>query len=144
MPIFVNILFWIHLVSLSLGGAATFGIPVVGTMMPGATAETRPTLFKVAHGLSNISRVGLALLIITGPLMVWLKFGGTAGFNNWFWAKMVFVVLLLITVIYAGINAGRAEKGDMAAAKRAPMIGMTAMVLLLAVVFCAVFTFNPV
>jgi len=30
----------------------------------------------------------------------------------------------------------------MAAAKRAPVIGLTAMVLLLAVVFCAVFAFN--
>ena len=142
MEVFTNILFWIHLSSLSLGGAATFGIPVVGSMMPIATAETRPTLFKVAKGLSNISRVGLALLIITGPLMVWLKFGGTAGFTGWFWAKMAFVVLLLVAVIYAGINASRAEKGDMAAAKRAPVIGLTAMVLLLAVVFCAVFAFN--
>jgi hypothetical protein len=142
MDILNNILFWIHLVSLSLGGAATFGIPVVGSMMPTATAETRPVLFKVADGLSKVSRGGLAGLIITGPLLVWLKFGGTAGFTGWFWAKMVLVVLLLIAVIIAGINAKRAQAGDMAAAKRAPMIGGIAMLLLLGVVLCAVFAFS--
>ena len=142
MEIVTNILFWIHLSALSLGGAGAFGLPVVGSMMPTATAETRPTLFKVAKGLSMVSRAGLGLLIITGPLMVWLKFGGTSGFTWWFWAKMVLVVLLLVTVIYAGMNAGRAEKGDMAAAKRAPMVGVAAMVILLLIVLCAVFAFN--
>ena len=142
MDILNNVLFWIHLVSLALGGAASFGIPVVGSMMPTATAETRPVLFKVADGLSKVSRGGLAGLIITGPLLVWLKFGGTAGFTGWFWAKMVLVVLLIVVIVWAGMNAKRAEGGDMAAAKRAPMIGGIAMLLLLAVVFCAVFAFN--
>ena len=142
MDIINNILFWIHLTSLALGGVAAFGIPVVGRMMPTATPETRPTLFKVAHGLSSVGRAGFGGLIITGPLMVWLKFGGTAGFTAWFWAKMVLVVLLLVMVVWAGINAKRAEGGDMAAAKRAPMIGGLAALLLLGVVFCAVFAFN--
>jgi uncharacterized membrane protein len=137
-----NLLFWVHLSALALGGAATFGLPVVGAQMRTATPETRPVLFKIAHGISRVSRAGLGLLIITGPLMVWLKFGGTAGFTNWFWAKMVLVVLLLIAVIYAGINMNAAEKGDMSAAKRAPMIGGVAMLLLLGVILCAVFTFN--
>ena len=142
MDIINNILFWIHLTSLALGGVAAFGIPVVGRMMPTATPETRPTLFKAAHGLSSVGRAGFGGLIITGPLMVWLKFGGTAGFTAWFWAKMVLVVLLLVVVVWAGINAKRAEGGDMAAAKRAPMIGGLAALLLLGVVFCAVFAFN--
>ena len=70
MDILTNVLFWVHLVSLALGGAATFGIPVVGRMMATATGETRPTLFKVAHGLSSVGRAGLGGLVITGPLMV--------------------------------------------------------------------------
>ena len=142
MDILNNVLFWIHLVSLALGGAATFGIPVVGRMMATATGETRPTLFKVAHGLSSVGRAGLGGLIITGPLMVWLKFGGTAGFTTWFWAKMVLVLLLIVVVVWAGMNAKRAEGGDVAAAKRAPMIGGLGALLLLGVIFCAVFAFN--
>lgn len=142
MDILTSILLWLHLVSLSLGGVATFGIPVVGRMMATATPETRPTLFKAAHGLSSVGRAGLGGLIITGPLLVWLKYGGTAGFTVWFWAKMVLVLLLIIVVVWAGINGKRAEGGDMAAVKRALMIGGLGVVLLLGVVLCAVFAFN--
>jgi uncharacterized membrane protein len=142
MDILNNLLFWLHLIGLGLGAVASFGLPVVGRQMPTATPETRPTLFKVAEGLSNLGRAGFGVLIVTGPLLVWLKFGGGAGFTTWFWAKMVFVVLLLITVIYAGINAKRAMGGDRAAAMRQGQIGIVALVLYLAVILCAVFAFN--
>lgn len=142
MDIINNLLFWLHLIGLGLGGVASFGLPVVGAQMPKATAETRPTLFKVAEGLSSLGRAGFGVLIVTGPLLVWLKFGGMSGFSNWFIAKMVFVVLLLIVVIFAGINGKRAQGGDIASAKRAPMIGIVAMLLYLAIILCAVFTFN--
>jgi len=142
MDVLVNLLFWIHLTALAFGGAAAFGIPVVGSRMRSATAETRPLLFSLADSLSKLGRGAIGALIITGPLMVWLKFGGTAGFTWWFWAKMVLVVLLLIAIIYAGINAKRAEGGDMAAAQRAPMLGMTAAGLFILVILCAVFAFN--
>ena len=35
-------------VALAAGGVAAFGLPVVGSRMPTATPETRPTLFKIA------------------------------------------------------------------------------------------------
>jgi putative membrane protein len=142
MDVLNNILFWLHLLGLALGGVAAFGLPVVGSMMPTATAETRPTLFKLTERLSGIGRAGFGILIVTGPLLVWLKFGGTAGFTGWFWAKMVLVVILFGLVIFAGINGKRAQGGDMAAAKRAPQIGMGAMVTLILVVLAAVFAFN--
>jgi uncharacterized membrane protein len=142
MDVLVNVLFWIHLTALAFGGAAAFGIPVVGSRLPGATAEARPLLFSLADSLSMLGRGAIAALIVTGPLMVWLKYGGTAGFTWWFWAKMVLVVLLLIAIIYAGINAKRAESGDIAAARRAPMLGMTAAGIFVLVILCAVFAFN--
>jgi uncharacterized membrane protein len=142
MDILNNLLFWLHFIGLGLGGVAAFGLPVAGAQMRTATNETRPVLFKVMDGLSRLGRAGFGLLIVTGPLLVWLKFGGMAGFNAWFTAKMVFVVLLLIVVIFAGINGKRAQGGDMTAAKRAPMIGMAALVLYLAVLLCALFAFN--
>ena len=142
MDVLNNILFWLHLTGLALGGAATFGIPIVGSKMMTATAETRPLLFSITHGLSTIGRAGLATLIVTGPLMVWLKFGGMTGFTWWFTAKMVLVVLLLVVVIASGIFASRAEKGDVAAAKRLPVLGISGIVLLVLIVLCAVFAFN--
>ncbi len=142
MDIFVNLLFWIHMVSIALGGVAVFGLPVVGARIGPAAPEVRPTLFQIAERLSTIGRAAFGALIITGPLMVWLKFGGTAGFTGWFWAKMVLVVVLLGVIIYGGINAKRAQGGDMAAAKRAPQISLVGMITFVGVLLCAVFAFN--
>jgi len=135
-------LFWIHLVALAMGGAATFGIPVVGGRMATATADTRPLLFSILDGLSRVGRIGFGLLIVTGPLLVWLKYGGTAGFTFWFWVKMVLVVILLGLVIFAGINGKRAQGGDVEAAKRSPQISMVAMTTFLLVVAAAVLAFD--
>ncbi len=113
-----NLLFWLHFAGLGLGGVATFGLPVVGAQMPGATAETRPALFKVANGLTRIGRIGFGVLIVTGPILFWLKWSGSAPGMAWFTAKMVFVLLLLILIIVGGITSKRAQGGDVAAAKR--------------------------
>ena len=142
MDILVDILFWIHLVSLGLGGAAVFGIPVVGSKMATATAETRPLLFSIANGLSTIGRTAIGLLIVTGPLLVWLKFGGVDGLSGWFWAKMALVVVLLGVVIYGGLNARKAQAGDRQAAMRAPQIGMAGIVVFVLVIGCAVMSFS--
>jgi len=142
MDIFINLLFWIHMVSIALGGVAVFGLPVVGARIGPATPEVRPTLFAIAEAMSTMGRAAFGALIITGPLMVWLRFGGTSGFTAWFWAKMVLVVVLLGVIIYGGINAKRAQGGDMAAAKRAPIISQVGMVTFIGVILCAVFAFN--
>ena len=142
MDMLIAILFWLHLTALAFGGAAAFGIPAVGSRIPGASAEARPLLFGAVHTLSNVGKAAMAVLIITGPLMVWLRFGGTSGFTAWFWAKMVLVVVLLGVIIYGGINAKRAQGGDMAAAKRAPIISQVGMVTFIGVILCAVFAFN--
>ncbi|MEP7241551.1 MAG: hypothetical protein ABI697_11755 [Devosia sp.] len=142
MEIVNNLLFWLHLVGLGLGAVASFGLPIVGRQMPTATAETRPTLFKIAEGLSSMGRAGFGVLIVTGPILFWLKWSGSAPEMAWFIAKMVLVVLLLVVIIVGGINAKRAQGGDMASAKRQPMIGMAGLVLFLGVILCAVFAFS--
>ena len=99
-------------------------------------------MFKVANGLSSLGRVGFGVLIITGPLLAWLKFGGMSGFTWWFTAKMIFVLLLLILIIVAGITSKRAQGGDQAAGKRMPMLSMIGVFLFVCVILCAVFAFN--
>jgi hypothetical protein len=80
-------------------------------------------------------------LLVTGPLIFWLKYGNAAP-NVWFWVKMVLVLVLLGVVIFAGINGARAEKGDRDAAARGPVIGMAGMVTYLAVIAAAVAAFD--
>jgi putative membrane protein len=135
-------LLWVHLVALAAGGAATFGIPVVGARIAGASADTRPVLFAIVHGISSVARTAMLALLITGPLLVWLKYGGVAGFNVWFWVKMALVALLLVLVILSGINTKRGEGGDMAAAKRGPQIGMASMFTFFLIVATAILAFE--
>ena len=142
MDILDNLLFWLHFIGLGLGAVATFGLPVVGAQMPTSTAETRPTLFKVANGLTRLGRIGFGVLIVTGPLLFWLKWNGSAPAMAWFTAKMVFVLLLLILVIVAGITSKRAQGGDMAAGKRMPMLSVIGIAMFACVILCAVFAFN--
>jgi uncharacterized membrane protein len=142
MDIVVKLLFWVHLMSLAAGGAATFGIPVVGRQMRTAGPEMRPVLQSILKGLSNVGRTGIGLLIITGPLMIWLKYGGFGGVSYWFWIKMALVVALLAGVVYGGILFERSTKGDMAAGQMMPRVGMINMILLLGIVLSAVFAFE--
>ena len=142
MDITFDILFWIHLVSLALGGVAVFGIPFVGSKMAAATAEQRPVLFKIAGQLSSVGRAAFVLLLITGPLMLWMHYNWVAPSGLWFGIKMLFVLILLAVIVFGGINARRAEKGDMEAAKRAPMISMVGMVTFTLLILSAVLAFN--
>jgi len=142
MELLITILFWLHLTALALGGAAAFGIPAVGSRIPGAAAEARPLLFEAVHTLSNLGKVAMAVLIITGPLIVWLRFGGTGGLNHWFWVKMVLIVLMLVAIILAGRATDKAAAGDMAALPRANLAGAAASGCLVLVVLTAVLTFS--
>lgn len=142
MDVLINLLFWIHLVSLALGGAAVFGLPVVGSKMPAATPEQRAALGKVAKQLSTIGRGAFGALVVTGPLVLWLRYGWTPPNGAWFGIKMLFVLILLGVIIYSGINGKRAEGGDTAAARRAPMIGMVGMFTFVLLILSAVFAFG--
>jgi uncharacterized membrane protein len=137
-----NLLMWLHFIGLALGGVASFGLPVVGRQMAAAQPELRPGLAKVAGGLSTLGRAGFGVLIITGPILFSIKWSGAAPQMGWFIAKMVLVLLLLGAIIWAGVNANRALGGDMAAAKRQPMIGMVALALFVGIILCAVFAFD--
>ena len=142
MDIVNNLLFWLHLVALALGGVAAFGIPVVGSRMASVDVVSRPLLFSIVEGLSTVGRVGFGILIVTGPLLIWLKYGGMAGFTIWFTLKMVFVIILLVSVIASGVLGKRAQHGDMSVLPWLPRLGILNVVALLAIVLCAVFAFN--
>lgn len=142
MTIVVDLLFWIHLISLGLGGVAVFGMPIVGARVASATPEMRPVLFGIADRFSMIGRGALGTLIVTGILMFWLAWNFTAPSMTWFGLKMLFVVILLGIVIYGGITAKRAQSGDMAAARRMPMLSMAGIVTFVLIILSAVFTFE--
>lgn len=141
MEILLILLFWLHMLALAVGGAAAFGIPVVGSRMASAAPEARPLLMGITKALSSNGRVAIVVLLVTGPLLLWLKYGWAAPDMTWFAVKMVLVVILLGLVIYSGIIAKKVEGGDMASAKNLPMLGVINMVVFSLLVLAATFAF---
>lgn len=142
MDIIINLLFWIHLLALVAGGSSAVVGPIIGARLPGATPEVRLAHFAVLNQLSRVGRAAVATLLVTGPLMLWLKYGGFGGASPWFWVKMVFVAIMLAALIYGGINEKKAQAGDTVAAKNADMAHKATAAAFAAVVFSAVFAFN--
>jgi len=135
------ILLWLHLMAIAFAGASVFGIPVVGMVMRSASPDARPLLMSVARRLSSLGRGAVLVLIVTGPLLLWANYSGTAGLPVWFHVKMLVVVLLVANVILSGLNGKRMAQGDMAAAARAPKYGIASIVFLSLTVLLAVMAF---
>jgi putative membrane protein len=137
-----SILFWIHLVALAVGGAAVFGIPMTGAMLANASVESRSALVHVIERLSRAGRGAIGTLLVTGPLMVWLKYRGFADLSAWFWIKMVLVVIMVAGVIYAGLLMRRAATGDAGAVRQQPMVGTVLLVTFVCIILSAVLAFG--
>jgi hypothetical protein len=74
--------------------------------------------------LARAIAAGLIVLLITGPLMLWLKFGGTAGLGWPFSVKMFFVAATVDFVVLGRWAGIRLERGDERAAKLMSVSGL--------------------
>ena len=108
MDIFYKALIWCHLLGIALGGAASFGHPVLGAIAD-STPEARPFAMRAGKGLSSLGRAGIVALVVSGALMIWLAYDITA-MPGVFWVKMALVVVLVVNVVMAG-RAAKAMAG---------------------------------
>ena len=77
-----------HMLSLLAAGVALIGLPIVIARMRGATPELRSALGGIVKAFGRTAQIAFGVLIVSGPLMVWLRYGGVDGLNSWFWVKM--------------------------------------------------------
>lgn len=130
----VTLLLIAHLVGLMLVAAAF--LPLLGMMGEGGAApQTNRLLTRFGH-------YGIIVLLLSGPLMLWLRYGGFEGISHWFWAKMAFVVLLAAGVVTSAMSARKMRAGDAAATARVRLGRIIAVLSLLAIVVFAVLAFN--
>ena len=141
MTILGLLLFVIHIVAFVAGGANSVVMPVIGARMASATPETRNTLVGIAETLAKIGKYAMATLLVTGLLVLWLKWNWVIP-SPWFWAKMGFIVLMIVFISLNEMNAKAARAGDQAAAKRSAMFGQLTAVSFLGVILSAVLAFN--
>jgi|SRR3569623_1960208 putative membrane protein len=142
MTVINEILLWLHFLGLAMGGGALLGATAIARLAPSATPEQRGAYMKLGGIMGMTGRGGLAVLIITGPLMLWLKWGGAVPNGTWFMVKMVMVLLVIVGVVMMGIAMKRVRAGNMSAMAMATQGRILASVALVLVVLAAVLAFT--
>jgi hypothetical protein len=142
MNLTLNILIFAHLMAVAMGVGGGIAMSQVGPRLVAATGPDRDQLWPLANAITRISLVGLVILLITGPAILWLKFGGPGGLNPWFWAKMGFVAAGVVAIGVTEAAKARFRRGDESAGRTLGAAGPVIGVLMAGVVLCAVFAFN--
>lgn len=132
--LFFSLLLFAHLLGLMLIAAAF--LPLLGMMGEGGTAPATNRL------LTRFGHYGIIIAIVSGPLMIWVRYGGFDGISHWFWLKMLFLVALAGGVVMSAISARKMRAGDAAAARRVRTGRVIATVSLVLVVLGAVLAFG--
>ena len=135
-------LFIIHIAAFIAGGAKSVIMPIIGPRLATATPEIRGQLMGIVEGVAKVGKYALATLLISGVLVLWLKWGWVAPSPVWFWTKMAFVVVMIVFIAINEMNARKAKQGDQEAGKRAQMFGQLTGLAFLGVIVSAVFAFN--
>jgi uncharacterized membrane protein SirB2 len=104
MDLTFNLLLVVHLAAFGLGISTTFVAPIIGSRMPKAPPEARPTLLGILARLTLNARVAMGLLLITGISMVFVRYNGDfANMGPWFFVKMGLVAFLLVLMILGAV-----------------------------------------
>jgi protoporphyrinogen IX oxidase len=130
------------MVALVAGGSNTVVMPIIGGMLPNVDEQTRSTLFRIGFRMGTVGKIAAATLLISGPLLLWLKYDGLTGVTPWFTAKMVLMLVMFGAIVFEEISFKKLASGDAAAAIESKLGGIIATVAFLGVVLAAVVAFN--
>ena len=142
MDIVFDLLLMAHLMALLAAGSTVVAIPMIGTRLATASPEVRPILGGLAQQIGGFARIAFGVLLVSGPLMVWLRFGGVAGMTPWFWVKMGLIVVMAVAMGVNGRFRQKAMAGDARAAAMVRAGATIARLALVGVVAAAVLAFN--
>ena len=129
---------FLHFVGLMLGAAGGFASAVIMRRALTLPADEARVVRGLGPILANVSGIGLALLWVTGFILVWSKWEGFGSLPQMFWVKAIFILTLTAVTILIHMTYAEIRKGNVALAARLPKLGpMAGMSALLAVLFAA-------
>lgn len=123
-----------HFVGLMLVAAAF--LPLLGMMGKEGSAPTTSRL------LTQFGHWGIIVLLVSGPVLLFVRYGGFDGVSHWFWAKMGLIVLLAAGVVTSALSARKMRAGDAVAARRVRTGRIVSVLSVLGIVVFAVLAFN--
>jgi hypothetical protein len=142
MPVIVDLLFWLHLMALAMGIGGGIAMSQIGPRLVAATPDQRMSWWPLATVYTRIAGTGLVLLLITGPLLVWLRYGGIQGLNGWFELKMALVAVIVLTMGLSMWGMARLRSGDEGGGKLMKVAGPLTTLTAAAITLAAVFSFH--
>ena len=139
MDVFLNLLKWGHLGALvfSLGTATAASMIGINAVRAGPDGAR---LWSVQEKFEPLINGAVAVLLVTGVLMLWLRYNFDV--THWFWLKMLLLAGLIGAVIFEARFTKRAREGDAAAGQSLGRITALAVVIELGIVLAAIFAFN--
>lgn len=133
-----DFILFLHFFGLMLGAAGGLGGSIVARRALALPPEQALTLRGMGPIMANVAHAGVALLWITGLILVWTKWDGFGNLPQLFWVKFIFVLTLTAASIAVHFTYAEIKKGNEAVASRLPMLGPAAGIsALLAVLFAA-------
>ena len=135
-------LLFLHFVGLMLGAAGGFASAIIMRRALVLPADDAKVLRGLGPILSKVSATGVAVLWVTGLILVWSKYDGLASLPQMFWVKAIFILSLTVMTALIQLTYAEIRKGNPAAAARLPKFGPMAGVSALLAVLFAVLAFN--
>jgi len=129
-----RLLLFIHIGALLFAAATNIIMPALVPRMLSLGAEGRATLGPLTRQLSLNARLSLLILVISGVLMVAIRYDSGLWANPWFAAKMVCVAVIILSLGSSLTPLGKAIPPR--------VFGMLTRMALIGTIFCAVLAFN--
>jgi len=142
MHILTIILLWLHFIGIGLAVGGGVALSQVGPKLVAAPAPARADLWAFETFFARAGAAGMVILLTTGPLMLWLKFGGPGGLSRWFWIKMGLVAVAVLGVGLHEWAGARFKRGDQRAVPLMFLSGRLAGAAIVLAMLSAVLTFN--
>jgi hypothetical protein len=137
-----QILIFLHFVGLMIGATGGFASGLVMRRTQGMAPDAARPLRELGPMLANVSASGLALMWLTGLVLVWSRWNGPASLPGLFWIKFLFVLSLTAATGFIHMTYAEIRRGDRAVAARLPKLGPAAAASALLAVLFAVFAFS--
>ena len=141
MPV-INGLIWLHFVGLVVGFGGGIGMSQVGPRLVKAPPDQREPLWPMYAAFNRMAMIGLGLMLITGPAVVALKFGGPGALGLWFDIKILLIILALMAIGFSHMGKAKFRRGDEGAAAQMVIGGCITGGLLVLTMLAAVMAFN--
>ena len=107
-----------------------------------ASPADAPVLGRVPQMLARVGQTGLALLWLTGLIMVWSIYGGPGKLPWEFWVKLLLVIGVTVGVVFIDLTLKQVRAGNQEAAQRLLVYGWVTSTMLILVVVFAVLAFH--